>query len=949
MNLQEQIKTLDQECTKVEKQIQQGLNWVVNNVPSVNKKGVIYNLKKYRRANERYKIALQKRPVIAIFGESQVGKSYLVSNLAIAANEDVLNIVDPSNNGLIDFIKEMNPKGGGAEATGLVSRFTIVNNYKAGQAPFLLKLLSQDDVVKIISNGYLSDIMLYNYKIDNEEIQKRLQNVRKKMMNTEQPGFTEDDAYELKEYLNYQFKDHFIVRDLNNINFWDDVATIAPFLPSEMRYEIFEIIWGKHEFFTDLFNNLSYTLKQLNFLEEVRCNRDALTPQESTILDVSRLKEMYLPQGQTTIDVFSQDGKTFKVTKSIISALTAEVVLLLPDNIVDDPMRAFLKEADVLDFPGARSRKKIPEITFLQNDKKDKLEVYLRGKIAFLFDRYTYENEISSLIYCMHEKQSEVQDLPRLIHEWIKVMHGGSPEERENSENHYKKLIPQTDIERIIPLLVVMTKFNIELTGSTSDVIGQPDSHNEKWTARLQKNFNDFMSMNVEDKWPNAWTLTERYFQNIFLLRDPKYSKAIYEGITENNTGQETKIRPEYEQRLKDMEISFLKHQAVQKHIRNKELLWKETTMPSKSGIDYIVKYLSPTCNPILRIERIKTFIQQLIQDIQKELEVYFEGDDVGEKLKKANLNSAKVFMFLNKWNTETSAFGYFLERLTIHEDEAWQVYWNLQNSAVIDDKPRSKANNSQMLITLKDTFKTFGISFSDEKTIEDNLEELQQFLGINKNELKEILETNGIDLEQIIDKADEQIKSKTEIYVESLLANWISKLTELKGQDILTGMGMSKEIYELMYKEFMINKERVNLKKILVENTDNEIKNFAYSNNFDIVAHISASIINDFVRTLGWKYLNESDTEYPKLNNNPIFSKLPCIVLVKEELKIDIRYPGMELFSQWVMGIKESFKANVLFMSNMKSAENAIASQELGKILEALKNAVGQVRALAA
>lgn len=938
--LKENIKKLEQECLNLEKSIEDGLKWVVNNLPAENQKGVVYNLKKYKRYNNRFKLALNKRPVIAIFGESQVGKSYLVSNLAIKPGESALNIVEPSTNKSIDFIKEMNPKGGGAEATGLVSRFTIVNTYKAGLAPFVLKLLSLADIIKIIANGYLSDIMLYQYKINIEEIQLKIQQLRNRLGNTEISGISEDDVYEIKEYLNFNFKDHFIIRDLNNIHFWDDLASIIPFLNNENRWELFQFIWGKHDFFTDLYNTLSDTLMEIGFVHEVRCNRDALTPQEKTILDVTRLKEMFDEHGSDNVDVFLGNGKSTKISKSLISALTAEAVLLLPEDLAQHEGRKFLQEADILDFPGARSRKKIPEITFIQNTKKDKLEVFLRGKIAFLFDRYTYENEISTLLYCMHEKQSEVQDIPRLVHEWIKTMHGETQHEREESELKYKGIVPNAEINRIVPLLTVLTKFNIELTGSTSDIVGDPDSHNEKWTARLQKNFNDFMAMNVEDKWTNEWSMAETYFKNVFMLRDPKYSKAIFEGIDENNTGQEIRIRDEYTQRLEDMKKSFLKHPAVNKHIRYPEEAWAETASPNKSGVDYIVKYLTPTCDPRLKFERIKTFIKGLTNSIFKELDAYFEGDDVGDKLKKANLNAAQVFLFMNKWNTEKNAFGFLLDKLTLHEDEAWKVYWDIQNSAVISqNRSVVESNNPEMLITVKETFGSFGIKFDDAKSVDDNIQELQKFLGIGKDELVEMLKNNGIDLGNITATQKEQIKSRSEIFAENLLGAWLNKVNQLKGLDTLQSIGLTKEMAELLIKELVSTKDRVNLKRAIVEATDKEIQNFSFSNNFDIVAHISSNLINNFVRSFGWKFIEESSPDYPNISGNPIFSSKPVSTPAKQDLKMDIRYPGIELFSQWVMGLKESFKANVLFQSNIKNAETAVANQKLGEILFKLKD----------
>ena len=241
------------------------MKWVTANVEKDKQAVTIYNLKKLRRDAKRYESALPRRPSVAIFGQSQVGKSYLVSNLAKTPEAVSLFVKVPDTGEEVDFIANINPPGGGKEATGLVSRFTTKNNWQAGFKPYLLRLFSQADLVKIISNGYLSDITHYQYAINRDEIQKTIQTLAERKQNSPCPGFSEDDVYDVKDYCNNNFRDHFIIKDLNNINFWDDIAAIVPYIDSSERFKVFEILWGKQPFFTELFKKLSDGMKQLNF------------------------------------------------------------------------------------------------------------------------------------------------------------------------------------------------------------------------------------------------------------------------------------------------------------------------------------------------------------------------------------------------------------------------------------------------------------------------------------------------------------------------------------------------------------------------------------------------------------------------------------------------------------------------------------------------------------
>lgn len=56
----------------------------------------------------------------------------------------------------------------------------------------------------------------------------------------------------------------------------------------DKRYELLQFIWGKHDFFNDLFILLSRGLSTLNFANMAYVGFDALVPREVSIIDVSR-------------------------------------------------------------------------------------------------------------------------------------------------------------------------------------------------------------------------------------------------------------------------------------------------------------------------------------------------------------------------------------------------------------------------------------------------------------------------------------------------------------------------------------------------------------------------------------------------------------------------------------------------------------------------------------
>jgi hypothetical protein len=81
--------------------------------------------KDYRRKLNKIKRALSGNCSAAAYGESQVGKSYLMSSLLSSATSP---FVIENEGKEYSFIDELNPSGGNnakIESTGVITRFTI--------------------------------------------------------------------------------------------------------------------------------------------------------------------------------------------------------------------------------------------------------------------------------------------------------------------------------------------------------------------------------------------------------------------------------------------------------------------------------------------------------------------------------------------------------------------------------------------------------------------------------------------------------------------------------------------------------------------------------------------------------------------------------------------------------------------------------------------------------
>ena len=145
--------TLIQKGRELDASMGNAISWLRNS-NSVDIR-TIKSLNETRRSVSKMTQSLGNKNVFTVFGASQVGKSYLVKNL-LSVNNKPLNI-DLGNGDLVDFIKDINPHGGGTESTGIVSRFTI-DKVKNFDFPVELKLLSVKDLILILSRSGIDQI-----------------------------------------------------------------------------------------------------------------------------------------------------------------------------------------------------------------------------------------------------------------------------------------------------------------------------------------------------------------------------------------------------------------------------------------------------------------------------------------------------------------------------------------------------------------------------------------------------------------------------------------------------------------------------------------------------------------------------------------------------------------------------------------------------------------------
>ena len=633
----DQQDSLAQDCTRVAEVSGQALAWVEDpanaELVGAEARSLVHQLRRGRRRAQRLARSARTPVSVSVFGPSQAGKSFLVSVLARPEDGPLVADFDAPG-GTLDYIREINPEGED-ESTGLVTRFTMARAPVPEGFPVRLTLLSEADIVRTLVNSFFMDGDRSEPSPEPGQIAAHL-DAYKARAGAARRGLEADELYEIQDYVEGSFGREAYAAALKP--FWEEAAQVAPGLSVPDRAGFFALLWGGHQAFSDLYIRMAEALAQLDHAEEVFAGLDALVPRETSIIDVKTLSGA---ADGAPLAVATPGGRRVTLPRSVICALAAELVV--PMQTRPSPL---FDETDLLDFPGARNRfEQTLETAFAKDAEAILPELLLRGKVAYLFDRYVQNQGITSMLLCVQDSNMETVDLPGLVQGWIATTHGSDPAQR-----------AQTDTA----LFWVFTKFDKHLGDSAAE--GGDDTRFERRVgASLLEKFGK-----GSDPWVAEWT-PGRAFDNCFWLRNPNY---YVDGLIEYDAAKrETRIRPEKETRLAELRAGCLAAPAVQRHFAEPEAAWDAALTLNDGGVSYLMARLSQVCKPDAKLRQIRAQLAQVGAGLRAALAPFHVSDDVEARIAEKTEAAHRVIDDLEE-ALARHRFGAVLAALAVDQDE---------------------------------------------------------------------------------------------------------------------------------------------------------------------------------------------------------------------------------------------------------------------------------------
>ncbi|MBR5103034.1 MAG: hypothetical protein IK092_07910, partial [Muribaculaceae bacterium] len=675
------------------------------------------------------------------------------------------------------------------------------------------------------------------------------------------PILSQDDVMDIQEYLKNTPMHKSVANILDgDSGYFKFMLLHSDYLSDDSMIRAINLLWNENKNISRLFATLIGAYRKMKFNPVVYVPFQAVLKRYGTLLDVARLDEIFdepeTPPAEYcgTVDVRLQDGTEVTMNKGELSALAAELRMNLPTqkDVVPDVTNAsrdFLNVLDILDFPGER-RPESMDARKLEQGKN--LSVVLRrGKVTYLFNRYSDSKRISSLMLCHNNQQSAESTMSSVLGNWINKNVGDTATAR-------RTFMAESVVS---PLFIISTFFNKDLECQSNDKPEQFDALRKRWDNRfkivLEK---EVLRANTDEEgthWFNNWD--GQPFKNIFMLRDFKYSKPIFSGYDPNIGTPEQGIvaTPSFPDFLGTLKRSFVEYDFVKQHFADPSSSWDDAATLRNDGTRRIISSLNKLA-PNVEAARNKKFATDVLNystKLSQLLNKYHHDGGVDEEIKKAKRQAAEANFQLGLLvGKDTAGFGSFIDTLMVDEPHIYEIV----HREIMNEMAPPVLNGVEESIFIQ-----YGLSTSS--TREENLRRLCMGLGVDsEEECKSILESYGVDLEKLL-STSKIMTGSSEHLVEMVENYWFDDY--LLGHSVEVLKDRVASVTGIVVKLQKLYK-MLDVRSTILLRVNQYLTTFSRSSAINIIADYLAMELNRFVCSFGYDFMSDKQREDIWKNN---------------------------------------------------------------------------------
>ncbi|MGD0516131.1 MAG: virulence factor SrfC family protein [Thermoguttaceae bacterium] len=390
-----------------------------------------------------------KVPVAAAaYGASQVGKSLFMGQVLRPQSESHCPIGgdetlgEPAYYKDLSFNNDLNPQCGANEATALVTRFTTKDRMGTGvppDYPVMVRALTRVEWLRVLARGFYNECKVPDKTWQQGELEELFDNLHRRCAGEQVDRKWRMDLLDAFSYM----------RNVDQRGFQAKEAIINGLLS---RYALTDegylaaaaaLFWDNWESLTNVFVRVN------NFLQRITvADRDPvifahwatvrflLDSQHTKVHERSTSKlwnrvawsDVHLVQKDKcfVLEYRPGSGQGNEDQETIQAGMLELAVPVLPHRLSDD-WRKVIEQMDFLDVPGMKvgfggggGKKRTGADTL-----EEQMEIVKRGKVAYLFERYTDELQIQTLLLLLRGGGLEVKSQMKYhVEKWGRSRYG---------------------------------------------------------------------------------------------------------------------------------------------------------------------------------------------------------------------------------------------------------------------------------------------------------------------------------------------------------------------------------------------------------------------------------------------------------------------------------------------------------------------------------------------
>jgi hypothetical protein len=535
-----------------------------------------FELTRMRRSASNLYASAKVPVAAAVYGPSQVGKSLFVGRVLVPSSDDYTPLGRDEQSGPpayyqhLSFDTDLNPQSGSNEATALVTRFTTKDRIASvglADYPVVVRALTRAQWLRVMARGFNVECATPERAWSQAELEDLFEEMSRKYAAANIDRGWRLDILDAYAYMRSVDRRGFPAHE----SIVNGLLTRYPLSEDGYIQISASLFWDEWQSLTQMFQRINDFLATLvtedhdpAILTHWAGVRFLLDTQRASVHERRTSRcfqrctwedfQMAQKEGWHILEYHEGRGGGNEPAAIIQASMLEMAIPILPHRLSDD-WRRVIEQIDILDVPGMRAGRMGAEEgkRFSADTLDEQMEIVKRGKVAYLFERYTEEMLIQTLLLLARGGNLEVTaQMKAHIDKWGRARYG-------------EKIWPGKVKDELPALFLGITGIDEEFRDR--EEYADPMLYNTRF-AQLADALGDVMS----DFGGKGQTFT-----NCYPIR--------YPGTWDTNEEQRQKAGAE---KWEYAGKAFLKAEEVQTYVGNAEKKWKAAVTDGDGGLSLI-------------------------------------------------------------------------------------------------------------------------------------------------------------------------------------------------------------------------------------------------------------------------------------------------------------------------------------------------------------------------